>query len=123
MASSRLARDVVKKIEEQLQYPGQIKVTVIRDAVMAAMLLPSTSFSCMCNFLDGRQPQRRRPQLPVRRSPVRQRRRRPDSVRDADELRGGNNGARLTDHDVLLLTSKVSCSTSTKTATYRPATP
>jgi ribonuclease Y len=31
MASSRLARDVVKKIEEQLQYPGQIKVTVIRE--------------------------------------------------------------------------------------------
>jgi ribonuclease Y len=29
--SSRLARDVVKKIEEQLQYPGQIKVTVIRE--------------------------------------------------------------------------------------------
>jgi ribonuclease Y len=31
IASSRLARDVVKKIEEQLQYPGQIKVTVIRE--------------------------------------------------------------------------------------------
>jgi ribonuclease Y len=31
VASSRLARDVVKKIEEQLQYPGQIKVTVIRE--------------------------------------------------------------------------------------------
>ena len=31
MASSRLARDVVKKIEEQLQYPGQIKVQVIRE--------------------------------------------------------------------------------------------
>ncbi|MGI8658555.1 MAG: ribonuclease Y [Candidatus Limnocylindria bacterium] len=30
-ASTRLARDVVKKIEEQLQYPGQIKVTVIRE--------------------------------------------------------------------------------------------
>ena len=30
-ASSRLARDVVRKIEEQLQYPGQIKVTVIRE--------------------------------------------------------------------------------------------
>ena len=30
-ASSRLARDVVKKIEEQLNYPGQIKVTVIRE--------------------------------------------------------------------------------------------
>ena len=30
-ASGRLARDVVKKIEEQLQYPGQIKVTVIRE--------------------------------------------------------------------------------------------
>jgi ribonuclease Y len=31
LAFSRLARDVVKKIEEQLQYPGQIKVTVIRE--------------------------------------------------------------------------------------------
>ena len=27
----RLARDIVKKIEEQLTYPGQIKVTVIRE--------------------------------------------------------------------------------------------
>jgi ribonuclease Y len=31
VGSSRLARDVVRKIEEQLQYPGQIKVTVIRE--------------------------------------------------------------------------------------------
>ena len=31
LSSSRLARDVVRKIEEQLQYPGQIKVTVIRE--------------------------------------------------------------------------------------------
>ena len=31
LASSRLAHDVVRKIEEQLQYPGQIKVTVIRE--------------------------------------------------------------------------------------------
>src|SRR6476659_6574036 len=28
LASSRLARDVVRKIEDELQYPGQIKVTV-----------------------------------------------------------------------------------------------
>jgi ribonuclease Y len=27
----RLARDIVKKIEETLDYPGQIKVTVIRE--------------------------------------------------------------------------------------------
>jgi ribonuclease Y len=31
LASSRLARDLVRRIEEQLQYPGQIKVTVIRE--------------------------------------------------------------------------------------------
>jgi ribonuclease Y len=31
LAAVRLARDVVKKIEESLEYPGQIKVTVIRE--------------------------------------------------------------------------------------------
>lgn len=31
LASVRLARDVAKKIEETMQYPGQIKVTVIRE--------------------------------------------------------------------------------------------
>lgn len=31
LASTRLARDVAKKIEETMQYPGQIKVTVIRE--------------------------------------------------------------------------------------------
>ncbi|HLA16480.1 MAG TPA: ribonuclease Y [Candidatus Limnocylindrales bacterium] len=31
LEASRLARDVVKKIEEQLTYPGQIRVTVIRE--------------------------------------------------------------------------------------------
>jgi ribonucrease Y len=31
MASMRLARDIVRKIEESLTYPGQIKVTVIRE--------------------------------------------------------------------------------------------
>jgi len=31
LTSVRLARDVVKKIEESLDYPGQIKVTVIRE--------------------------------------------------------------------------------------------
>ena len=30
-ASSRLARDIAKQIEETMQYPGQIKVTVIRE--------------------------------------------------------------------------------------------
>ncbi|RIK30513.1 MAG: ribonuclease Y [Anaerolineae bacterium] len=31
LASARLARDVAKQIEETMQYPGQIKVTVIRE--------------------------------------------------------------------------------------------
>lgn len=31
LAAVRLARDVVKKIQESLEYPGQIKVTVIRE--------------------------------------------------------------------------------------------
>ncbi len=31
LASMRLARDIVKKIEEGLSYPGQIKVTVLRE--------------------------------------------------------------------------------------------
>jgi len=31
LGSTRLARDVAKKIEETMQYPGQIKVTVIRE--------------------------------------------------------------------------------------------
>jgi len=30
-ASQQLARDVAKKIEENMQYPGQVKVTVIRE--------------------------------------------------------------------------------------------
>ena len=31
LGAMRLARDVVKKVEEGLQYPGQIKVTVLRE--------------------------------------------------------------------------------------------
>ena len=31
LASVRLARDISKQIEETMQYPGQIKVTVIRE--------------------------------------------------------------------------------------------
>jgi ribonuclease Y len=31
LGSIHLARDIAKKIEESLQYPGQIKVTVIRE--------------------------------------------------------------------------------------------
>ena len=31
MEAMRLARDVSKKIEESLEYPGQIKVTVVRE--------------------------------------------------------------------------------------------
>ncbi|MFA5536640.1 MAG: ribonuclease Y, partial [Bacillota bacterium] len=29
--SLRMARDIVKKIESELEYPGQIKVVVIRE--------------------------------------------------------------------------------------------
>ena len=29
--SAQLARDIVKKIEKELEYPGQIKVTLIRE--------------------------------------------------------------------------------------------
>ncbi len=31
LAAAKLARDIVKRIEESLEYPGQIKVTVIRE--------------------------------------------------------------------------------------------
>jgi ribonuclease Y len=31
LAAAKLARDIVKRIEENLEYPGQIKVTVIRE--------------------------------------------------------------------------------------------
>lgn len=31
LAAARLAHEVSKKIEESLEYPGQIKVTVIRE--------------------------------------------------------------------------------------------
>ena len=31
LSAMRLARDIVKKIEESLEYPGQIKVTVLRE--------------------------------------------------------------------------------------------
>ncbi len=31
LAATRLARDIAKKIEETMQYPGQIKVTIIRE--------------------------------------------------------------------------------------------
>jgi Predicted HD superfamily hydrolase len=31
LAAANLARDIAKKIEETMQYPGQIRVTVIRE--------------------------------------------------------------------------------------------
>jgi len=30
-AAAKVARDIVKRIESELEYPGQIKVTVIRE--------------------------------------------------------------------------------------------
>jgi ribonuclease Y len=33
----RLARDVSRKIEETLQYPGQIRVTVVRETRASAV--------------------------------------------------------------------------------------
>ncbi len=32
LAAQLLARDIAKQIEEELTYPGQIKVTVIRES-------------------------------------------------------------------------------------------
>ena len=32
MASAKLARDIAKRIEDELEYPGQIRVTVVREA-------------------------------------------------------------------------------------------
>jgi len=31
LSTARLSRDIAQKIQESLQYPGQIKVTVIRE--------------------------------------------------------------------------------------------
>ncbi|MGH2792666.1 MAG: ribonuclease Y, partial [Actinomycetota bacterium] len=31
LACQVLARDIAKKIEEELQYPGQIRITVVRE--------------------------------------------------------------------------------------------
>ncbi len=32
IASAKLARDIAKRIEDELEYPGQIRVTVVREA-------------------------------------------------------------------------------------------
>ena len=37
LGASRLARDVSKKIEETMQYPGEIKVTVVRETRASAV--------------------------------------------------------------------------------------
>ena len=31
LAAIRLSKDIAKKIEEDMQYPGQIRVTVVRE--------------------------------------------------------------------------------------------
>ena len=30
-----IARDIVKKIEDELEYPGQIKVNIIRESIVS----------------------------------------------------------------------------------------
>jgi len=37
LGATRLARDVSKKIEETMQYPGEIKVTVVREMRASAV--------------------------------------------------------------------------------------
>ena len=37
ISAANLARDVVKNIEEKLVYPGQIKVTIIRETRNSAI--------------------------------------------------------------------------------------
>ena len=37
LGASRLARDVSRQIEETMQYPGEIKVTVVRETRASAI--------------------------------------------------------------------------------------